>query len=133
MSSTRVTTKSQALMARARELFPGGVNSPVRAFGGVGGPVGETARSGPGTRFISAPISSPGIRSSALRLSDVSCCGVSSREAIALCSVLRSSNLARAMIAHSSVWIWLCWISGWFTELRRMVVTASSAGPMVGA
>jgi len=24
-------------MARARELFPGGVNSPVRAFGGVGG------------------------------------------------------------------------------------------------
>src|SRR5688500_2626952 len=24
-------------MAQARELFPGGVNSPVRAFGGVGG------------------------------------------------------------------------------------------------
>ena len=24
-------------MAHARELFPGGVNSPVRAFGGVGG------------------------------------------------------------------------------------------------
>jgi glutamate-1-semialdehyde aminotransferase len=24
-------------MQRARRLFPGGVNSPVRAFGGVGG------------------------------------------------------------------------------------------------
>ena len=31
------TTESQAIMARARQLFPGGVNSPVRAFGGVGG------------------------------------------------------------------------------------------------
>src|SRR5690348_6138609 len=30
-------TISRQLMARARELFPGGVNSPVRAFGGVGG------------------------------------------------------------------------------------------------
>jgi glutamate-1-semialdehyde 2,1-aminomutase len=30
-------TASRQLMARARELFPGGVNSPVRAFGGVGG------------------------------------------------------------------------------------------------
>jgi glutamate-1-semialdehyde 2,1-aminomutase len=30
-------TRSSDLMARARELFPGGVNSPVRAFGGVGG------------------------------------------------------------------------------------------------
>src|SRR4051812_15656125 len=29
--------QSQALFARARELFPGGVNSPVRAFRGVGG------------------------------------------------------------------------------------------------
>jgi glutamate-1-semialdehyde 2,1-aminomutase len=28
---------SAEIMARARELFPGGVNSPVRAFGGVGG------------------------------------------------------------------------------------------------
>ena len=28
---------SRQLMARARELFPGGVSSPVRAFGGVGG------------------------------------------------------------------------------------------------
>jgi glutamate-1-semialdehyde 2,1-aminomutase len=33
----RATTRSRALMARARELFPGGVNSPVRAFSGVGG------------------------------------------------------------------------------------------------
>lgn len=31
------TSESQAVMARARQLFPGGVNSPVRAFGGVGG------------------------------------------------------------------------------------------------
>jgi glutamate-1-semialdehyde 2,1-aminomutase len=30
-------TSSRQVMARARELFPGGVNSPVRAFGGVGG------------------------------------------------------------------------------------------------
>jgi glutamate-1-semialdehyde 2,1-aminomutase len=28
---------SRALLARAREIFPGGVNSPVRAFRGVGG------------------------------------------------------------------------------------------------
>jgi glutamate-1-semialdehyde 2,1-aminomutase len=30
-------TKSGEIMARARALFPGGVNSPVRAFRGVGG------------------------------------------------------------------------------------------------
>ena len=30
-------TASRQIMARARELFPGGVNSPVRAFRGVGG------------------------------------------------------------------------------------------------
>ncbi len=29
--------RSEALFARAQELFPGGVNSPVRAFRGVGG------------------------------------------------------------------------------------------------
>jgi len=29
--------RSEALFARAKELFPGGVNSPVRAFAGVGG------------------------------------------------------------------------------------------------
>jgi glutamate-1-semialdehyde 2,1-aminomutase len=33
----RETARSRAIMARARELFPGGVSSPVRAFGGVGG------------------------------------------------------------------------------------------------
>ena len=31
------TTRSEELMARAELLFPGGVNSPVRAFGSVGG------------------------------------------------------------------------------------------------
>src|SRR5688572_2438515 len=30
-------TKSQAAFARAHQLMPGGVNSPARAFGGVGG------------------------------------------------------------------------------------------------
>ena len=35
--TSRETARSHALMARARELFPGGVSSPVRAFGGVGG------------------------------------------------------------------------------------------------
>ena len=34
---TPATDRSEALMARARQLFPGGVSSPVRAFGGVGG------------------------------------------------------------------------------------------------
>ena len=36
-ATTRETERSRSLMARARELFPGGVSSPVRAFGGVGG------------------------------------------------------------------------------------------------
>jgi glutamate-1-semialdehyde 2,1-aminomutase len=36
-TTTRSTTRSQQLFAQARELMPGGVNSPVRAFGGVGG------------------------------------------------------------------------------------------------
>ena len=36
MSAT-TDTASRQIMARARELFPGGVNSPVRAFRGVGG------------------------------------------------------------------------------------------------
>ena len=31
------TTNSQRLFAEARELIPGGVNSPVRAFKAVGG------------------------------------------------------------------------------------------------
>jgi len=47
--TTRITTASRAAFARAQELFPGGVNSPVRAFRAVGGepPVitrGEGAR-----------------------------------------------------------------------------------------
>ena len=32
-----VRTRSQALQQRAERLFPGGVNSPVRAFRAVGG------------------------------------------------------------------------------------------------
>ncbi|HEU4629535.1 MAG TPA: glutamate-1-semialdehyde 2,1-aminomutase [Gemmatimonadaceae bacterium] len=35
--TVRPGARSAAIMARARELFPGGVNSPVRAFAGVGG------------------------------------------------------------------------------------------------
>ena len=34
---TTVSTRSHDIMERARALFPGGVNSPVRAFRGVGG------------------------------------------------------------------------------------------------
>ena len=37
LSPPRSGMKSSEIMARARELFPGGVNSPVRAFRGVGG------------------------------------------------------------------------------------------------
>ena len=37
MPSTMNTQRSEALFARARELIPGGVNSPVRAFKAVGG------------------------------------------------------------------------------------------------
>jgi glutamate-1-semialdehyde 2,1-aminomutase len=43
--SARVTTRSHQLFAAARELMPGGVNSPVRAFGGVGGDPAFMARS----------------------------------------------------------------------------------------
>src|ERR1700685_1529724 len=32
-----MTTRSEALFARARKVTPGGVNSPVRALGAVGG------------------------------------------------------------------------------------------------
>jgi glutamate-1-semialdehyde 2,1-aminomutase len=42
--------RSADVMARARELFPGGVNSPVRAFGGVGGEPVVVAR-GEGPRI----------------------------------------------------------------------------------
>jgi glutamate-1-semialdehyde 2,1-aminomutase len=37
MSAVAATSRSAGLMARAESLFPGGVNSPVRAFGAVGG------------------------------------------------------------------------------------------------
>jgi glutamate-1-semialdehyde 2,1-aminomutase len=43
-------TRSEALFARAKELFPGGVNSPVRAFKGVGGTPRFIAR-GAGARL----------------------------------------------------------------------------------
>ena len=42
--------RSHELMQRARELFPGGVNSPVRAFRGVGGEPFVVAR-GSGSRI----------------------------------------------------------------------------------
>jgi glutamate-1-semialdehyde 2,1-aminomutase len=45
--------RSAAVMARARELFPGGVNSPVRAFRGVGGDPIVAAR-GEGARIWDA-------------------------------------------------------------------------------
>ncbi|MGH3174277.1 MAG: glutamate-1-semialdehyde 2,1-aminomutase, partial [Streptosporangiaceae bacterium] len=32
-----MTPRSDSLFARARAVIPGGVNSPVRAFGSVGG------------------------------------------------------------------------------------------------
>ena len=35
--ATAGTARSEALMSRAADLFPGGVSSPVRAFGAVGG------------------------------------------------------------------------------------------------
>ncbi len=45
--------RSASVMARARELFPGGVNSPVRAFRGVGGePI--VAERGEGARIWDA-------------------------------------------------------------------------------
>ena len=37
VTKASATARSEALMARAALLFPGGVSSPVRAFGGVGG------------------------------------------------------------------------------------------------
>ncbi|MCU0633976.1 MAG: glutamate-1-semialdehyde 2,1-aminomutase [Gemmatimonadaceae bacterium] len=46
----RPAAQSAAIMARARRRFPGGVNSPVRAFGGVGGEPFVVAR-GEGARI----------------------------------------------------------------------------------
>jgi glutamate-1-semialdehyde 2,1-aminomutase len=47
------TTKSEALFARAQQRIPGGVNSPVRAFRGVGGVPRFIAR-GQGSRIWDA-------------------------------------------------------------------------------
>jgi glutamate-1-semialdehyde 2,1-aminomutase len=49
-ATTLDTSKSAAIMARSRTRFPGGVNSPVRAFGGVGGEPFVVAR-GAGSRI----------------------------------------------------------------------------------
>ena len=46
----RPSARSAAIMARGRARFPGGVNSPVRAFGGVGGEPFVAAR-GDGARI----------------------------------------------------------------------------------
>ena len=45
VQNTATSIRSAEVMERARDLFPGGVNSPVRAFRGVGGElaVGEFA------------------------------------------------------------------------------------------
>ena len=37
MTDSGAADRSESLFARAREVTPGGVNSPVRAFGAVGG------------------------------------------------------------------------------------------------
>ena len=50
---SKAGARSAAVMARARELFPGGVNSPVRAFRGVGGEPIVAAR-GEGARIWDA-------------------------------------------------------------------------------
>ena len=50
MSPRLDTSRSAELMARSRTRFPGGVNSPVRAFGGVGGEPFVVAR-GAGSRI----------------------------------------------------------------------------------
>ena len=51
--AARPGTRSAEIMARARQHFPGGVNSPVRAFGGVGGEPFVAAR-GQGSRVWDA-------------------------------------------------------------------------------
>lgn len=51
--TTTSNARSAAIMARARTRFPGGVNSPVRAFGGVGGEPFVAAR-GQGARVWDA-------------------------------------------------------------------------------
>src|SRR6202044_3929777 len=46
----RAVTRSAEIMERARDIFPGGVNSPVRAFSGGGGQPFVVAR-GEGARI----------------------------------------------------------------------------------
>jgi glutamate-1-semialdehyde 2,1-aminomutase len=53
LQNPETRTRSAEIMARARELFPGGVNSPVRAFRGVGGQPVVAAR-GEGARIWDA-------------------------------------------------------------------------------
>jgi glutamate-1-semialdehyde 2,1-aminomutase len=53
MASPNVQLRSAEIMERAREIFPGGVNSPVRAFKGVGGEPIVAAR-GEGPRIWDA-------------------------------------------------------------------------------
>jgi glutamate-1-semialdehyde 2,1-aminomutase len=53
VAAGRVTAQSQEIMRRARALLPGGVNSPVRAFTGVGGEPFVAAR-GEGARLWDA-------------------------------------------------------------------------------
>ncbi len=53
MPSVRVGTESARLYARAKELIPGGVNSPVRAFRAVGGEPFFVDR-GEGARLVDA-------------------------------------------------------------------------------
>lgn len=50
VTAGRSDIRSRESMSRARDLFPGGVNSPVRAFGGVGGEPFVVAR-GEGARI----------------------------------------------------------------------------------
>lgn len=52
-AAARPGARSAEIMARARARFPGGVNSPVRAFGGVGGEPFVAAR-GKGARIWDA-------------------------------------------------------------------------------
>src|SRR5688572_33175311 len=49
-AAVRETARSHELLRRSAELFPGGVNSPVRAFRGVGGEPFVVAR-GAGSRI----------------------------------------------------------------------------------
>ena len=73
------TELSQKLFARAAQLFPGGVNSPVRAFRGVGG-TPRFIRRGKGSHLVDVDgndyvdyVLSPGGRSSPATATPRSC------------------------------------------------------------